>query len=206
MGWSDHNRTVHIIFLYFDFLRDCFDLSIIGFACAISYLMKIMTKNLMRIVLDYRGEKKCIENMFSGSTFCNPANLGGKGSRKTQTKKWSPHFQLFMAWIFTFILIFYINSNKKVESTFLTFYDLNFHFCPYLLYLSPHIFIPNLCGHKNKTNNFSFSFLFPLQVKQRITSFFSSFSPHFQTYKKLLSYFSFLFSQLQPKIVESNLA
>ena len=104
LGWSDHNRTVHIIFLYFDFLRDCFDLSIIGFACAISYLMKIMTKNLMRIVLDYRGEKKCIENMFSGSTFCNPANLGGKGSRETQIKKWSPHFQLFMAWIFTFVL------------------------------------------------------------------------------------------------------
>ena len=77
---------------------------LLGFACAISYLMKIMTKNLMRIVLDYRGEKKCIENMFSGSTFCNPANLGGKGSRKTQIKKWSPHFQLFMAWIFIFVL------------------------------------------------------------------------------------------------------
>ena len=90
-----------------------------------------------------------------------------KEAKKLKKKKGSPSFWLFMAWISTFVLI---------------------------IYISPHISLPNLCEHKSKNNNFSFSFLFSLQVKQRITSFFS---PHFQTYKRkcfilfLLSYFSF---------------
>ena len=70
------------------------------------------------------------------------------------------------------------NSNKKGESIFFTFFGWNFHFCPYHLYLSPHISLPNLCEHKSKNNKFYFSFIFSLQVKQRITSsFFSPFLP-----------------------------
>ena len=94
--------------------------------------------------------------------------FGRKKKQKNSKKKGSPSFWLFMAWISTFVLI---------------------------IYISPHISLPNLCEHKSKNNNFSFSFLFSLQVKQRITSSF--FSPHFQTYKRkcfllfLLSYFSF---------------
>ena len=85
------------------------------------------------------------------------------------------------------------NPNKKVESTFFTFYGLNFYFCPYLFYLSPNISLPNLCGHKSRNNNFSFSFLFPLQVKQRITSFFSHFLP---ISKHIKGSFFFSFSPL----------
>ena len=61
-------------------------------------------------------------------TVCNPANLGGKESRKTQIKKWSPPFWPLLVRISTFVIIFYISlpnlcgcksKNNKIFFSFL---------------------------------------------------------------------------------------
>ena len=129
-------------------------------------------------------KKKCIENKSSRPTVCNPANLGGKESRKTQIKKWSIPFWPLLVWISTFVIIFYISlpnlcgcksKNNKIFFSFLFSLQVKqmiTFFFPFLL-SSP---FPNVC-------------------KESVFLYFSPPSFSF-TY-----FFSFLFSQLQPNKV-----
>ena len=132
----------------------------------------------------YRKQILCVHILQSGQ-------FGRKKKQKNSKKKGSPSFWLFMAWISTFVLIIYISLPIFL---FLIYVSIKVKI---IIFLFLFFF---LC--KSNKGLLLLSFL-PISkhIKGSVFFFFSSLTFPFTYYS-----FSFLYSQLQPKKVESNLA